>query len=455
MTALEMRAFLRIAAVASIALTGAACNGAAVRSGADFAPVTPVNAAPASEPAYIKHVVILVQENRSFNDFFATFPHADGATTGKTHDGKTVKLTVGRLSNKLGFGHDWTTWVTEYDGGKMDGFDLIHLGNGGGPPAGLLPYEYVRPSDIQPYWTMAQQYVLADHMFERQSSGSFVGHQDIIAPGTAVGHDQSIVNYPTQEPWGCDAPKGTKTSLISPSGFLKNKGPFPCLDYPTLRDALDAKSVSWKYYAPRFNYNSGGFLWTAFDAIRAVRYGSEWKTNVVTPQTKVLNDASEGKLAAVTWVIPDKIDSDHPVTGSKRGPAWVASVVNAIGENSTLWKSTAIIVIWDDWGGFYDNVAPPQLDYQGLGFRVPMLVISPYAKQGYVSHTQYEFASILKFVEDNWGLQRLGNSDRRATSIRDVFDFKKPPRAFTPIPADYPAATFRNESPSYQPVDSE
>ncbi|MBV8116818.1 MAG: hypothetical protein JOZ01_02505, partial [Candidatus Eremiobacteraeota bacterium] len=131
------------------------------------------------------------------------------------------------------------------------------------------------------------------------------------------------------------------------------------------------------------------------------------------------------------------------------------SVVNAIGKNKTLWQSTAIVVIWDDWGGFYDNVPPPQLDYQGLGFRVPMLVVSPYAKAGFVSHTQYEFASILRFIEDNWGLERLGSSDRRATSIANVFDFKKPPRPFSPIPADYPATSFLNELPSYLPVDSD
>jgi phospholipase C len=435
-----------------------ACSGfgAGVRSSAGFTPVSPARTFGSSGPPYIKHVVIIVQENRSFDNFFARYPGADGAKSGKTHDGKIVPLKEGSLDNKLGFGHAWETFVTEYDRGKMDGFDLIHLGNGGGPPAGDLPYQYVNAKQIAPYWAMAQQYVLADHMFERQSSGSFVGHQDLIGPGTAIAHDESIVNYPTQEPWGCDAPPHTLTSLLSlEHGYMHNKGPFPCFDYPTLRDALDSKSVSWKYYAPSFNYNSGGWLWTAFDAIRAVRYGPEWKTNVVTPQTQVLKDAAAGNLAAVTWVIPDKLDSDHPTTGSKRGPSWVASVVNAIGENSTLWKSTAIVVIWDDWGGFYDNVAPPQLDYQGLGFRVPMLVISPYAKRGYVSHTPYEFASILKFIEDNWRLQRLGNSDRRATSIGNVFDFKKPPRAFAPIPAQYPASFFRNAAPSYLPVDSD
>jgi len=302
---------------------------------------------------------------------------------------------------------------------------------------------------------MAQQYVLADHMFERQSSGSFIGHQDLIAGGTQIVPGQSLADDPSQEPWGCDAERDTKTSLLtSDHRFLKLKGPFPCLSYRTMRDVLDAKGVSWKYYAPPFTYKSGGWLWTPFDAIRAVRYGPEWQTNVVFPETKILADIAANRLAAVSWVVPDKRNSDHPGTGSNHGPSWVAQIVNAIGATSA-WQSTAIVVVCDDWGGFYDHVAPPQLDYQGLGFRVPMLVISPYARQGYVSHTQYEFGSILKFVEDNWGLQRVGTSDRRAQSIVNAFDFTKPPRPFTPIPARYSRSYFLTQAPSYQPVDSE
>jgi phospholipase C len=138
----------------------------------------------------------------------------------------------------------------------------------------------------------------------------------------------------------------------------------------------------------------------------------------------------------------------------------VASVVNAIGE-SAYWTSTAIVVVWDDWGGYYDNVVPPQIDGQGLGMRVPMLVISPYAREavpdtpGYISHTQYDFGSILKFMEDNWGLGRLGTSDVGSKSIVDCFDFKRPPRAFIPISAKYTRAYFERRPPSGLPVDTE
>jgi phospholipase C len=442
-------------------LSLAACSGGGSQSGGSLVPSgagkpTPTpTPTPAPGPKYIKHVVIMIQENRSFDNFFATYPGADGTTTGKTHAGGTVPLKeVGLISFDMD--HTWQGFQIEYDGGKMDGFDEIHLGAwGGGPPAGVYAYQYVNPSDIQPYWTMAQQYVLADHMFETQSSGSFIGHQDLIAGDTAINATQSLVNYPSSPVWGCDAPKGTVTSLItSDHQFLPGAGPFPCLTYPTLRDSLDAGKVSWKYYVPPTSTNVGK-IWSAFDAIRAVRYGPEWKTNISIPETNVFKDIAGNTLPAVSWVIPDALNSDHPGAHVTGGPAWVAQVVNAIGKNTKLWNSTAVIVVWDDWGGFYDHVRPTQLDYQGLGFRVPMLVISPYAKKGYVSHTQYEFGSILKFVEDNWKLARLGTTDGRANSMGDVFDFTQPPRAFLPIPAVLPQSYFEHQRPSYLPVDTE
>jgi phospholipase C len=229
----------------------------------------------------------------------------------------------------------------------------------------------------------------------------------------------------------------------------------------TLRDRLDPKHVSWRYYVPPiFPKPIRGGLWNAFDAIRAVRYDKQqWTHNISSPETNVFADITNGTLPAVSWLIPDIKNSDHPGSAGT-GPSWVAQVVNAIGE-SPEWNSTAIVVVWDDWGGLYDHVAPPQLDYQGLGFRVPCLFISPYAriapgeKAGYISHTQYEFGSILKFVEDNWRLKRLGTTDVRANSIADSFDFTQAPRKFVPIAAQYSRAYFEHERPSYLPVDNE
>jgi len=180
---------------------------------------------------------------------------------------------------------------------------------------------------------------------------------------------------------------------------------------------------------------------------------------LIAPQNRVLTDAQFGTLASVSWVTPTKEDSDHPGSHSDTGPSWVASIVNAIGK-SQYWDSTAIIVLWDDWGGFYDNAVPPQLDFRGLGIRVPCLIISAYAKQGYVSHTRYEDGSILRFMEQAFHLPPLGPTadgytDTRAQSIADSFDFTQSPRPFRPIRARYPIERFLREPPSDEPVDDQ
>jgi phospholipase C len=221
-----------------------------------------------------------------------------------------------------------------------------------------------------------------------------------------------------------------------------------------MADVLDAKKVSWEYYEPASNK-----LWDAFDSISKVRYGPDWAAHVGHSQTQVLADAASGSLPAMSWVIPDFADSDHPASGKDYGPSWVAAVVNAIGHGPD-WKSTAIFIVWDDWGGWYDGVAPPQLSFTGLGERVPVIVVSPYAKQGYVSHTQYEFGSMLKFSEETFGLSRIGvpsfgYTDTRANDMLDAFDFTQAPRRFTTIPAKYPPSFFLDEQPSGEPTDTE
>jgi phospholipase C len=446
-------------ALFGVALTATGCTGSV--GGGNPMPHDPV-ALPVSTSKKIQHIVIIIQENRSFDNLFAKFPGADGATQGMLHTGQMFTLVKAPLVGKE-LNHMHSGFLTEYDGGKMDGFDEIGFGSSGQDgPAGKYPYRYVDPFDIQPYWAMAENYALADHMFQTQGSSSFTAHQDLIAGGSAISRWASIIDSPSHGPWGCDAPTpgpnnpGTVTSLITVKRrYLFNKGPFPCLTYPTLKDLLDPAGLSWKYYVPSLLVkNSSGNLWNAFDAIRNVRYGPDWKPHDVSPETTIFKDISANQLPAVSWVIPSGPNSDH-AAGTDHGPAWVASVVNAIGK-TWAWKTTVIIVVWDDWGGYYDHVAPQQLDYQGLGFRVPMIVVSPYAKKvGYISHTQYEFGSILRFVEDNWELGRLGSTDVRATSIGDMFDFSKPPRAFVPVKAPLPQSYFEDQLPSRDPVDDE
>ncbi len=410
----------------------------------------------------ISHVVIVIQENRTFDDLFATFPGADGTTFGTLKDGTQVPLKPVNLAYPCDFGHSYAGFLKDYDGGKMDGFNLEGGSKKCPGQAGTRPYQYVNPTQIAPYWDIAQQFVLADHMFQTQGSGSFTAHQDLIAGGTILNQTQtqSLVDFPSGKPWGCDAPAGTVTSLLVAKAKLEyryRKGPFPCLQYATLRDLLDGSSLSWHYYSPP-EPGSTGAIWSAFDAIQAVREGPEWATNV-SKEKQIFSDISNGTLANVSWVVPDEQNSDHPGSGSKTGPSWVASIVNAVGESS-YWDSTAIVVVWDDWGGFYDHEPPPFLDkWGGLGFRVPALVISAYTPPttsgSYVSHTQYEFGSILKFVEETFALGSLGTTDARATSIGDSFDFNQSPRPFTPIPASYSRAYFERQPPSYKPVDTQ
>jgi phospholipase C len=379
----------------------------------------------------IKHVIILVQTNRSFDNLFGHFPGADGAKSGLMSDGTVIKLKKTKLYDPKLYQNSHQAFLVEYDGGKMDRWNLVYVNLA---PCSTCAYAFVDPKQIKPYWTLAKQYVLADHMFSTESSGDFTAHQDLIRGNSAINTTESLIDFPSRGPWGCDAPAGTTTPLLTNTGQYIPNGPPPCMTYNTLRDLLDAKHVSWKYYTPNIFTSLAGAYWGAFDAISAVRYGPEWKTNVSTPETNIFKDIKKGQLSDVSWVMPSDVHSDHAGFGSfDAGPAWVAKVVNAVG-TSKYWDSSAIIVVWDDWGGWYDHVPPPQLDYAGLGFRVPMIVVSPYAKQGFISHTQYEFGSIIRLIEDNWNLGSLGTTDTRAAKIKDAFNFAQKPRAFVPVP---------------------
>ena len=448
-----------------IAVVAAVCGCGGLQStpsgGVGLPRVSPLlRAHRSSSSAYIKHVVILIQENRSFDDFFATFPGADGATRGLMETSKGdvyVRLKKGGL-NSDDLGHSHFTFNKEFDKGKMDGFAKIErdIGDGVKVPAGTYAYRYVDPNDIAPYWDIAKEYVLADHMFTTQSSASFTAHQDFIAGGTPVGDKgDNVIDFPEPASWGCNAAPGTVTHLITPEGHEEfGAGPFPCFNYKTLRDLLDAKGVSWRYFTNR----SPSAEWDAFDAVSAVYHGSQWKTNIVVPETKVFDYLDGGELPAVSWVIPDGPTSDHPSELRGRGPEWVASVVNAIGE-SAYWDSTVVIVVWDEWGGEFDHVPPPQLDGQGLGMRVPMLIVSAYDKEtsasqpGYISHTQYEDGSLLKFIERNWSLGSLGSTDVRANSIADCFDFSKKARPFVPISKSLSQSYWKHYDVSAAPID--
>jgi phospholipase C len=481
------RALSRRLALGVAILALAACGG-----GASSLPQGRLGSFGQAQSSPIQHVVIIVQENRSFDNFFARFPGANGATRGKMKVKQGSKyvdkwITLKPQSLVLGtdLQHCHKAFETDYDGGKMDGFNLE--GKGACPtgmPAGALPYHYVKQSDIGPYWDIAQQWVLADAMFQSQGSGSFTAHQDLIRGGTCIQacgkpskSTLSLVDNPTYWPWGCDNPNATVYTIDIQGQIAHDAKVHPCSNsfpnyssggYDTLATRLDSAGVTWKYYTPCFSSADqsgcspssdcdGGKsacdadLLDAFDVIYEVRHGSEWGSNVSWPETNIFSDISKGTLPAVSWVIPEDDANDHPGQACKcdTGPSWVASVVNAVGE-SKFWNSSVIVVLWDDWGGFYDHVAPRQYTgvQGGLGFRVPMLALSPYAVEGssgqggYVSHTQYEYGSILKYIEQNWNLSPVGTTDQRAASIGDIFNYSQSPRTFKSIGSKYSARYF-------------
>ena len=401
------------------------------------------------KPTPIQHVVIIVQENRTPDYLFQGIPGADISQYAIDSRGERVRLRPVSLSSGYGLGHDHDSFVRDYHDGKMDGFDAGMARNR------LRPFGYAPESEVKPYHDMARQYVLADHMFESNEGPSFPAHLYLIS-GTAT--DKGIFRYRVSDntysretkhtaPGGCD----TGPSIVVPTISLDEgtNGPrvSPCFDRPVLTDLLDGQGVSWRYY----EHGKGPGLWHAFDAIRHVRYGADYKY-VISPSQQILKDVPRGKLAGVTWVIPRDDWSDHSGKhATKEGPPWVAAVVNAIGE-SKFWKSTAIFVVWDDWGGWYDHVPPTIYNAYELGFRVPLLVISPYAKRGYVSKVQHEFGSILAFTEETYGIPKgaLHATDERADDLSDAFDFSQQPRAFLRIqapPFDPGGADIYDEDP--------
>jgi phospholipase C len=422
--------------------------------------VSPALPVPKPPPGVIDHVVIIVQENRSFDNLFAGAPGADTRSYGYDSLGKKIPLRPISLAAAWDLEHSSFSFLLSCNGrGKypgtdcrMNGFDKesVSCGGSGQPPCPNKhpQYSYVPHVETKPYFDLASQYVLADRMFVSNfDASSFVSHQYIIA-----GQANSSVNVPEGGPWGCGGGPGDLVATLTQARTI---GPniSPCFNYKTLADELDAAKLSWKYYTA--GLASDGNLWNAFQAVKHIRYGHNWTKDVISPQTRFFGDLKKKGLPALTWITPTCKNSDHAGCNSKTGPMWVASLVNAVGE-SPYWKSTVIFIFWDDPGGWYDHVPPKKLDYDGLGYRVPLLIVSPYAKAGYVSHVNYEHGSLLRFVEDRFGLAPLSASDSRATSPEaDCFDFLRAPRKFVPIQTMMTVRDFERQPLDRRVPDSE
>jgi phospholipase C len=428
---------------------------------------TSVGTTPATGPSgppptnAIQHIVVMVQENRSFDNLFAGYPGADTTLVGACKPAPwcrgshmvtlhSVRLESGGAPPSYAgtdIDHSHHGFETECDVNsagvcQMDGFNLIRFGeSGGGLKARNYPYAYVDRSETKPYWELAHQYTLGDEMFFTETASSFIAHQMLLSGTVAINDQSSVTDQPQNPPWGCDSFPGDDAPLLLKNGHEKFPGVFPCFKWATIADLLDAKGVSWLYYVDsccvKTPFDFSGGVWNGYRAIHKIFYGPDWKKNISSPNTNVFTDLKAGTLPAVSWVIPSLYDSDHPASGCNGGPWWVTKVINAIG-TSPYWNNTAIVLLWDDWGGWYDNAPPAQINYTSLGFRVPIVVISPFARPGYISNTHYNFGSILKLIEQTFGLGSLGTTDSTATSMEDVFDFNQTPNKFKPAPLPHP-----------------
>jgi len=416
----------------------------------------PLQALDTTGAGKISHVVFIVQENRSFDNLFQGYPGADTVSKGKNSKGETVQLQPKGLGYQLSIDHSAQAMFEACDGAgklpgtdcRMDGFNLEQSW----PPLQQNPqYVYVPHSDSAPYFAMAQEWVLADKTFASQLDESFVAHQYMIAAQADWAVDLPVTT------WGCGASKVDTIPTITKDRNPNGPAMKPCFDYETLGDEFDKAKLSWRFYASPFGKDSTspGAEWSAYRAVRHIRYGPDWTKDVISPNWKFITDVRAGTLANFTWITPHCHDSDHTNCGGGFGPSWVSALVNTVGQ-SKFWNSTAIFVIWDDWGGLYDHVPPPYLGRDSLGFRVPLLVISPYAKHGHVSHVQYETASVLRFAEDLFGLPQLADADKRAMSpAADCFDFSRKPRPFVKIKAPLPPRFFMRGDGEYEAPDYE
>ena len=392
----------------------------------------------------IEHVVFIIKENRTFDHYFGRYPGADGATTGRTLDGSVVPLRLAPDVQPHDITHGFSSALYAINGGKMNGFNFIENGQD------LTGYVQHRRATIPHYWGFADRFVLADRFFTSMYGPTFPEHlYTVAAQANGVVDNQS-----TESATGhyCDDP--TEYASHFPRDLLPEqveeimaveerrmaeepdsiqdiakywRNIRTCFDIPVLPDLLEEAGISWKYYAYARSWQN------ALQPIKHVRFGPMWRN--VQPPGRFLIDIRNGRLPAVSWLLPPGRFNDHPREQKSvcAGENWTVQQVNAV-MGSEAWLSTAIIIIWDDFGGFYDHVPPPHYDIMGLGPRTPALIISPWTHKGdnprggYIDSTTYEFSSVLAFIEDIFNLAPMTERDAKADPLSGAFDFGSPPR---------------------------
>ena len=397
---------------------------------------------PATFP--IKHIVIVLMENHAYDDLFGTYCTAAGAYCPMAADGIPAGTCVpynpanGSIPCIRPFAfternlstpdqpHEWVSTIDSINGGAMNGFYLAEHN-------GLVPFGHYDGSTVPIYWDLAEEYGLSDDFFSSALSYSLPNHWYLLA-GQAP---QLAINVSSLDT------VSERHTYLNESNATE-----------TVEDLLNATpSVSWKYfdwslasYHTAINMKPGVIQGSAYDYWNplAAKYESytEWYVSHFVPRSEFINDSRNGSLPDISWVIPDYTFSDHPPANLTRGQEFVASVVDSV-EESPEWNSTAIFLSWDDYGGFYDHVAPPRIDPLGLSLRVPLIVISPYTPQGFVFHGLEYFESLLHFVEWRFGLGCITSRDCNAPLPFAYFDLgqaPRPPIVFPtdPINASYP-----------------
>ncbi len=418
---LSRREFLSRSAMAVAGATLFSCTGGRV-----LTRVT--DATPAIDTRWpIKRVIYLFMENRSFDNLFGKYPGANGTTVGVKH-GQEVPLIRSPEWLPGDLPHDRAAHLSSMNGGMLDGFDLGVYGP-------VYAYSQFDPDQVPSYWALADDYVLSDNFFASVGGPSYPNHFFFVAgqAGGALDNPENIevewIGDKKFKSWGCDAVGDDVFVFVKDDkGNLTKRN--TCFDFETEGDLLEEARIPWAYYAA--TEAQRGYIWSAYSAIRRYReHPRRWNRHIF-PVDNVFRDIRQNRLPPVTWITPRFELSEHPEFNFCHGENWSTKVINAI-MRSDMWKDTAIFLTWDDYGGFYDHVPPPLVDDFGFGFRVPLLVISPYARRGHVDHRLGEFSSVLRFIEDNWGLSQLTHRDRRADNLSYDFDFKQDPRAPDPL----------------------
>jgi phospholipase C len=395
----------------------------------------------------IKRVLYLMLENRSFDNLFGRFPGANGTSTGVRAGRETPLIHCPEwLPGDLP--HDRPSWTAAFNDGRMDGFALGEYGP-------YYAYSQFDRRDIPNYFAWAEDFVLCDNAFASVAGPSYPNHLFFVAgqAGGALDNPENILTRHLNDgrvfkSWGCDAyGDGVYVTVRDADGELREHS--TCFRFETVGEQLSQRDIDWASYSA--DPYQAGYIWQAYSAIEDVYTNEELWDEHVWPVDDLLRDIEAGVLPSVTWVTPRFQLSDHPPFSTKHAHNWVTDIVNAI-MRGPLWDDIAIFITWDEWGGLYDHVAPPRLDDVDLGFRVPMLVISPYARRGYVDDALTEFSAPLRFISDNWDLPYLTSRIRESHNFEHVFDFDRPPRPpapRSPVPATNRFWDFPDDFPEW------